>query len=157
MEINGSWLVPTHQAAGIDLGIAPLPAGPAGKATRVNPTGAVVYAKSTEAPEAAWEFVKYLASPEAQKQIMQLKAAVPVDKRSSRASYRDVVPGRAGVRRHARVRPPQAVVRGLQRVHDGPPGRSSTRTCSTTANKTAAEAIATVIEQLNGILAANAQ
>ncbi len=28
MESNGSWLVPTHQAAGIDFGIAPLPAGP---------------------------------------------------------------------------------------------------------------------------------
>src|SRR5262245_1033573 len=43
MEINGSWLVPTHEAAGIDLGIAPLPKGPAGAATSVNPTGAVVY------------------------------------------------------------------------------------------------------------------
>ena len=31
MEVNGSWLVPTHEAAGIDLGIAPLPrARPAG-------------------------------------------------------------------------------------------------------------------------------
>ena len=30
------------EAAGINLGIAPLPAGPAGKATSVNPTGAVV-------------------------------------------------------------------------------------------------------------------
>ena len=28
MEINGSWLVPTHEAAGINFGIAPLPAGP---------------------------------------------------------------------------------------------------------------------------------
>ena len=40
MEINGSWLVPTHEAAGIDLGIAPLPKGPAGLATSINPSRA---------------------------------------------------------------------------------------------------------------------
>ena len=39
MEINGSWLVPTHQAAGLDFGIAPLPEGPAGQSTSVNPSG----------------------------------------------------------------------------------------------------------------------
>ena len=57
MESNGSWLVPTHLAAGIDLGIAPLPAGPAGQATSINPTGAVVVGQ-TDNPDAAWEFVK---------------------------------------------------------------------------------------------------
>ena len=50
IEADGSWLVATHQAAGIDLGIAPLPKGPAGQATSINPTGAVVYAK-TKNPE----------------------------------------------------------------------------------------------------------
>lgn len=77
MEVNGSWLVPTHQAAGIELGIAPIPSGPAGRFTVVNPTGAVIY-KGTKAPDAAWEFVKYLASPPAQEQLMQLKASLPV-------------------------------------------------------------------------------
>lgn len=79
MEVNGSWLVPTHQAAGIELGIAPIPSGPAGRFTVVNPTGAVIY-KNTKAPDAAWEFVKYLASPPAQEQLMQLKASLPVSK-----------------------------------------------------------------------------
>ena len=79
MEINGSWLVATDQAAGLDFGIAPIPAGPAGRFTSVNPTGAVVY-KGTKSPDAAWEFVKYLASPPAQEQLMQLRAAVPVSK-----------------------------------------------------------------------------
>ncbi len=79
MEINGSWLVPTDIAAGLDFGIAPLPKGPAGRFTSVNPTGVVVY-KSTKAPDAAWEFVKFLASPAAQEQLMQLKAALPVSK-----------------------------------------------------------------------------
>ncbi len=79
MEANGSWLVPTHQAAGIDLGIARLPAGSAGHATSLNPTGAVVSA-NTRNPDAAWTFVKWLVGPEAQEQLMQLRAALPVDK-----------------------------------------------------------------------------
>jgi multiple sugar transport system substrate-binding protein len=79
MEANGSWLVATHQAAGIDLGIAPLPKGPAGQATSINPTGAVVYAKS-KSPDAAWEFVKYLASPAAQIKLMELRASLPANK-----------------------------------------------------------------------------
>jgi multiple sugar transport system substrate-binding protein len=79
MEANGSWLVPTHTAAGLDFGIAPLPSGPAGRFTSVNPTGAVVY-KGSDNPDAAWAFVKYLASPAAQEQLMQLKASLPVSK-----------------------------------------------------------------------------
>jgi multiple sugar transport system substrate-binding protein len=79
MEANGSWLVATHQAAGLDFGIAPLPKGPAGPATSINPTGAVVY-KGTKNPDAAWAFVKYLASPAAQTQLMQLKASLPANK-----------------------------------------------------------------------------
>jgi multiple sugar transport system substrate-binding protein len=79
MESNGSWLVATHQAAGIDFGIAPLPKGSAGQATSINPTGAVVY-KGTKNPDAAWEFVKYLASPAAQTKLMELKASLPANK-----------------------------------------------------------------------------
>ena len=79
MEANGSWLVPTHEAAGIELGIAPLPKGPAGQATSINPTGAVVYA-NTKSPEAAWAFVKYLSSPPAQTKLMELKASLPANK-----------------------------------------------------------------------------
>ena len=92
MESNGSWLVPTHLAAGIDLGIAPLPAGPAGQATSVNPTGAVVSA-TTKNPDAAWEFVKWLVGPEAQEQLMQSKAALPVDKSVLSGSYSSAFPG----------------------------------------------------------------
>ena len=66
MEINGSWLVPTDEAAGLEFGIAPLPKGPVAQATSVNPTGAVIY-KGTKSPDAAWALVKYLASPEAQR------------------------------------------------------------------------------------------
>jgi multiple sugar transport system substrate-binding protein len=79
LESNGSWLVSTHQAAGIDFGIAPLPKGTAGQATSINPTGAVVF-KGTKNPDAAWEFVKYLASPDAQTKLMELKASLPANK-----------------------------------------------------------------------------
>jgi multiple sugar transport system substrate-binding protein len=78
MEINGSWTVATDEAAGIKFGIAPLPKGPAGAATSVNPTGAVIY-KGTKAPDAAWAFAKFLASPQAQQMIMQLHASLPVN------------------------------------------------------------------------------
>jgi multiple sugar transport system substrate-binding protein len=79
MEINGSWLVATDEAAGLDFGIAPLPKGPAGMATSINPTGAVI-SKTSKSPDAAWAFVKYLASPAAQEKIMALKASLPANK-----------------------------------------------------------------------------
>ncbi|MGZ8514513.1 MAG: ABC transporter substrate-binding protein [Candidatus Limnocylindrales bacterium] len=78
MEANGSWLVPTHEAAGLDFGVAPLPKGPAGHATSVNPSGVVVY-KGTKSPDAAWEFVKCYTGPEMQAKIADLKASMPVN------------------------------------------------------------------------------
>lgn len=86
IESNGSWLVATHQAAGIDFGIAPLPKGPAGRATSINPTGAVIY-KNTKNADAAWAFVKYLASPAAQTMIMDLRASLPANKEVLNGSF----------------------------------------------------------------------
>ena len=79
MEANGSWLVPTHEAAGIDFGVAPLPKGPAGQATSVNPSGVVVY-KGTKSPDAAWEFVKCYTGPVMQAMVASLKASMPANK-----------------------------------------------------------------------------
>ncbi|OGO59323.1 MAG: hypothetical protein A2V85_09060 [Chloroflexi bacterium RBG_16_72_14] len=151
MEINGSWLVPTHEAAGIKLGIAPLPAGPAGKATSVNPTGAVVYA-NTDAPEASWLLARYLASPEAQEKIMALKASVPVNKEILATSYPASFDGA------------QVFADSLAFAHLKPAfvGYNEFATILQTEldenvfnapNKTAADAIASVNEELNGILA----
>jgi multiple sugar transport system substrate-binding protein len=78
MEINGSWLVATDEAAKLNFGIAPIPKGPAGRVTSVNPTGAVIF-KGSKSPDAAWAFVKYLASPEAQLKLMTLKSSIPVN------------------------------------------------------------------------------
>jgi multiple sugar transport system substrate-binding protein len=92
MEANGSWLVATHLAAGIDFGIAPLPKGPAGRFTSINPTGAVVF-KGTKNPDAAWEFVKYLASPAAQTKLMELKASLPANKAVLSGPFATSFPG----------------------------------------------------------------
>ncbi len=86
MEANGSWLVPTHEAAGIDFGVAPLPAGPAGQATSVNPSGVVVF-KGTKSPDAAWEFVKCYTGPEMQARIAALKASMPANKQVLAEQY----------------------------------------------------------------------
>ncbi len=79
MEANGSWLVPTHVAAGIKFGVAPLPAGPAGRATSVNPSGVVAY-KGSKSADAAWEFVKCYTGPQMQTIVANLKASMPANK-----------------------------------------------------------------------------
>jgi multiple sugar transport system substrate-binding protein len=155
MESNGSWLVPTHLAAGIDLGIAHLPAGPAGKATSINPTGLVV-AASTKAPDAAWEFVKYIVGPEAQTQLMQLKAAVPVDKSVLAGAYSTAFPGS------------DVFASSIEFAHLKPSFRGYTEWSTrlqeeldanmfNSPNKTAREAIDSVLPDLDAILAQNAQ
>jgi multiple sugar transport system substrate-binding protein len=79
MEANGSWLVPTHLAAGIKFGVAPLPKGPAGAATSVNPSGVVAY-KGSKSPDAAWEFIKCYTGPKLQAMVASLKASMPANK-----------------------------------------------------------------------------
>jgi multiple sugar transport system substrate-binding protein len=151
MEINGSWLVPTHLAAGIDLGIAPLPKGPAGPATSVNATGAVIY-KGTKSPEASWALAKYLASPAAQEKIMALKASVPANASILATTYASAFDGA------------QVFADSLAFAHLKPSfvGYNEFTTILQTEldenvfnapNKTAADAIATVNEELNAILA----
>ena len=86
MEANGSWLVPTHQAANINFDVAPLPKGPAGQATSVNPSGVVAY-KGTKSPDAAWEFIKCYTGPTMQAMIASLKASMPVNKQILMENY----------------------------------------------------------------------
>ena len=155
MEINGSWLVPTHEAAGINLGIAPLPAGPAGKASSVNPTGAVVYA-GTKAPEASWLLAKYLASPEAQEKIMALKASVPVNKEILATTYPASFDGAqvfADSLAFARLKPAFVGYNEFNTILQ----TELDANVFNAPNKTAADAIASVNEELNAILAAGQQ
>jgi multiple sugar transport system substrate-binding protein len=151
MEVNGSWLVPTHQAAGIDLGIAPIPAGPAGRVTTVNPTGAVVY-KGTDAPDAAWEFVKYLASPPAQEQLMQLKASLPVSKEVLAGPYATSFDGAqvfADSLGYARPKPSFAGYEEYTSILQ----TELDENVFNAPNKTAQEALDTVAPELNALLA----
>ena len=151
MESNGSWLVATHQAAGIDFGIAPLPKGPAGQATSINPTGAVVY-KGTKNPDAAWQFVKYLASPAAQTKIMDLKASMPANKEVLTGPFATSFDGA------------QVLVDAIDYAHVKPSFKGYNEWTTalqteldtnvfTDANKTAKQALTDVLPQLDGILA----
>src|SRR5690606_11271813 len=58
MGFSGHWSVPEYSQAGLNLGVAPVPSGPAGRTTMVNSAGFVVSA-NTPNPDAAWAFVKY--------------------------------------------------------------------------------------------------
>lgn len=155
MEANGSWLVPTHTAAGTELGykfgIAPLPKGPSGRFTSVNATGAVIY-KGTKAPDAAWEFVKYLASPAAQELLMQLKASLPVSKSVLAGPYAtsfegaDVLAASLG---YARLKPSFA---GYDEFTGLLQEELNTQVFNE-PRKTAAQALADIVPQLNAFLA----
>jgi multiple sugar transport system substrate-binding protein len=155
MEANGTWLVPTHTAAGAELGfefgIAPLPKGPAGRFTSVNPTGAVVY-KGTKAPDAAWEFVKYLASPDAQELLMKLKASLPVSKEVLAGPYATSFDGAdvlAASLEYARLKPSFA---GYEEFTALLQEELDTQVFNE-PNKTAAQALADIVPQLDAFLA----
>jgi multiple sugar transport system substrate-binding protein len=151
LESNGSWLVSTHQAAGLDFGIAPLPKGPAGQATSINPTGAVVF-KGTKNPDAAWEFVKYLASPEAQTKLMELRASLPANKEVLSGPFATSFDGAkvlADSIAYARIKPSfkgyNDWTTALQTELD--------ENVFDAANKTAKQAVTDVLPQLDEILA----
>ena len=152
MESNGSWLVPTHTAAGFDFGIAPLPKGPAGRYTSVNPTGAVVY-QATKAPDAAWEFVKYLASPAAQEQLMQLHASIPVSKEVLAGPYPSSFEGAqvlADSLAYAKLKPSFVGYNEFTTLLQG----ELDVNVFNAPNKTAAAALADIVPQLDAMLAA---
>jgi multiple sugar transport system substrate-binding protein len=155
MEANGTWLVPTHTAAGAELGftfgIAPLPKGPAGRFTSVNPTGAVVY-RGTKAPDAAWEFVKYLASPAAQEQLMKLKASLPVSKEVLAGPYATSFEGAkvlADSLAYAKLKPSFAGYNEFTTILQG----ELDTNVFNEPKKTAAQALADIVPELDAFLA----
>ena len=76
----GHWAVNGYIKAGLKLGVAAFPAGPAGRATSVNSAGFVV-AKDSKHPDAAWEFVKFALGEDAQTKLAELGFAIPVLKK----------------------------------------------------------------------------
>jgi multiple sugar transport system substrate-binding protein len=77
MTTIGHWAVPGYVQAGIKFGVAPMPTGPAGRATSVNSAGFVV-SKDSKNPNAAFEFIKFALSEAGQKRLAELGFAIPV-------------------------------------------------------------------------------
>lgn len=63
-----------------------MPAGPATQATSLDTTGLVV-SKDSPYPNEAWEFIKYVLSPQGQKHLTQLGRTVPVNKLVAESPY----------------------------------------------------------------------
>jgi multiple sugar transport system substrate-binding protein len=66
MEINGPWMIPGILGAGIDMGIAEIPAGPVGRRTA---GGCSVFCinKDATAKDASWAFIEYWNREDSQK------------------------------------------------------------------------------------------
>jgi multiple sugar transport system substrate-binding protein len=77
MVMTNAARIPTFMDAGFEWDVAPLPAGPGG--TRANTLGGAGYVMSatSEHPEAAWSFLKFLAGPEGQSIFASTGVAVP--------------------------------------------------------------------------------
>ena len=79
MGVSGHWSVPEYSAVTFKWDIAPMPKGPAGRATSVNSAGFVI-ARDSKYPDAAWEFVKYAFSDAGQSELAKVGLAIPVRK-----------------------------------------------------------------------------
>ena len=79
MMLDGPWNIPNYPRLlrDIDWGIAPLPAGPTRRATVVGGEYLAIF-KQSEHPQAAWAFVKWMASPETQAFWSQRSGYLPI-------------------------------------------------------------------------------
>jgi multiple sugar transport system substrate-binding protein len=75
----GHWMVPDYNEVAFKWDVAPLPKGPAGRATSINSAGFVM-AKNCKNPDAGWEWIKYVLSAEGQSKLAQLGFAIPIRK-----------------------------------------------------------------------------
>jgi multiple sugar transport system substrate-binding protein len=66
MEINGPWAAPGYQSAGIDLGIAAIPAGVSGQSVTLGSTAPLAVSAKTKHPDQAQQFIAYWTSKTAQ-------------------------------------------------------------------------------------------
>lgn len=77
MQLNGPWAAAGYQKAGIDLGIAPVPAGVAGPVTLASTVPLAVNARTKYAKEAQ-EFLTWWTGKDAQKQFALASGFPPV-------------------------------------------------------------------------------
>jgi ABC-type glycerol-3-phosphate transport system substrate-binding protein len=78
MVLNGPWAVKGLQAAGIDFGVALIPAGPAGHATNVGGNNLAVLSTSTH-PAEAYRFLAHIVSRDAQARWANELGQIPVN------------------------------------------------------------------------------
>ncbi|MCC6396950.1 MAG: ABC transporter substrate-binding protein, partial [Bacteroidetes bacterium] len=80
MIMDGPWDLPRfRQMRDIDWAVAPLPAGPAGRATYIAGEHMALF-KQTEHPNEAWTFVKWMVSADVQAQFSMSSGYLPVRK-----------------------------------------------------------------------------
>jgi multiple sugar transport system substrate-binding protein len=77
MGVSGHWVVPDYAPQKFKWDVAPMPKGPAGRATSVNSAGFVI-AKDSKHPDEAWEFVKYAFGDKGQAELAKIGLAIPV-------------------------------------------------------------------------------
>ena len=77
MNLSGSWEITIWAGNQIPMGVAPVPDGPAGKATFTN-TNIIGINASSEHPEEAWTFLKWLYGREAQLEYVRRYGMQPV-------------------------------------------------------------------------------
>jgi ABC-type glycerol-3-phosphate transport system substrate-binding protein len=82
MILNGPWALESLKQAGIDFGVAPIPAGPAGSHTNVGGNDLVVF-RSSKHPDLAAEFLMYVASEDVQRMWAQRLGQIPVNVKAS--------------------------------------------------------------------------
>jgi multiple sugar transport system substrate-binding protein len=108
--------------------------------------------KGTKSPDAAWAFVKFLASPQAQQMIMQLKASLPVNTEVLTGPYATSFDGAkvlADALAYAHLKPS---FKGYNDFTTALQNELDTHVFNA-PDETAAEAINNVKDQLNQILA----
>jgi len=79
MVFNGPWAIKSLGEAGLDFGVALIPAGPAGTSTTVGGNNLVVFRSCTHVREAA-EFLKFVASKASQLKWCNALGQIPVNR-----------------------------------------------------------------------------
>ncbi|WP_420454366.1 ABC transporter substrate-binding protein [Rubrivirga sp.] len=79
MMLDGPWSLPNYPRllANMDWGVAPLPAGPDGRATIGGGEYLAIF-KQSEHPDAAWTFIKWMMEPEVQAQWSRESGYLPI-------------------------------------------------------------------------------
>ena len=123
MEANGSWLVPTHQAAGHRLRDRAAAEGP-GRPVHLGQPDRRGRLQGHEEPRRRLGVREVPRQPGGPGAADAAQGVAAGEQGGPRRAVRHVVRRRARCSPTPRLRPAQAVVQGLQRVDDGAPGRA---------------------------------